>query len=126
MKRMLMLLLPLLLAACATRAPDPAEEIAVARSTVSSAQDAGARDHAALAFNQATRKLEQAIEARDREDYVAARRLAEQAEADARFAAFRTRSERAQLAISELEQSIADLRAEVERTMKESSQRGEQ
>ncbi|MEX2498788.1 MAG: DUF4398 domain-containing protein [Wenzhouxiangellaceae bacterium] len=125
MKRLMILLLPLLLAACATRPPAPAEEIAAARSAVASAEDAGARDHAAVAFNQASRKLEQAIAARNREDHADARRLAREAEADARYAAFKTRSERAQLAVSELERSIADLRAEVARASEESSQGGE-
>jgi chromosome segregation ATPase len=122
----LMLLLPLLLAACATRPPAPAEEIASARSAVASAEDAGARDHAPVELREASRKLEQAMAARDREDYVAARRLAEQAEADARYAAVKARSERAQRAVSEVEQSIAELRAEIDRAMEENGGGGGQ
>lgn len=115
-----------LLAACASKPPMPSEELAVARSAVSSAEDAGAREHAELALRRANQKLERAEEARQNENYREALHMAEQAEIDARYAAFLARSERANDSVEELERGIAQLRAEVARTLRETTSGGGQ
>lgn len=122
----MIILLPLLLAACATRPPAPTESIALARAAITSAEDAGARELAPVEFSAAQRKMERAEQAVAREDHAEARRLAEQVQIDARHAAFKARSVRSEKAIDELEDSIADLRAEVARTSRESDEGGEQ
>ena len=58
--------------------------------------------------------LEQAESARAAEDYPRARRMATEAEIEARFAAFKARSARAAAMIAELQQSNAALEAEIE------------
>lgn len=115
-----------LLAACASGPPAPSEELAVARSAVSSAEDAGAREHASLDLRRAQQKLERAEQARQNENYREALHMAEQAEIDARYAAFRARSQRASNAVEELERGIAELRAEVARTLDEARSGGGQ
>ena len=121
----MMLALPLL-TACASKPPVPSEELAVARSAVSSAEDAGAREHAEVDLRRARQKLEQARAASQNENYREALQMAEQAEIDARYAAFRARSERANDAVKELERGIAELRAEVGRTLEELDSGGAQ
>lgn len=121
-----MLLAVPLLAACASKPPAPNEELAVAESAVSSAEDAGAREYAELDLRRARQKFEQAEEARRNENYREALHLAEQAEIDARYAAFRARSERANDAVEELERGIAELRAEVARTLEDATSGGGQ
>lgn len=122
----MIILLPLLLAACATRPPAPTESLALARAAITSAEDAGAREHAPLEFSEAQRKMERAEQAVSREDHALARRLAEQVQIDARHAAFKARSVRSEKSIDELEDSIADLRAEVARASRESDEGGGQ
>lgn len=116
-----MILVVPLLTACASQPPVPSEQLAVARSALTNAEDAGARDHAELELRQARQKLEQAEQARQRGDNKTARQLAEQAEMDARFAAFRARSKRTNDAVDELERGIAELRTEVTRTLEQST-----
>lgn len=103
------------LAACATTPPQPSEEIAAARTAVSFAEDNGARDYAAVELRRARDKLEQAQAAAGAGEPERARRLAEQAELDARLADLLTRSGKMERSISELEASINDLREELRR-----------
>lgn len=110
-----------LLAACASQPPVPNEELAVARTAVANAEDAGAREHAELDLRQARQKLEQAEQARQMGDNQTALQMAQQAEMDARYAAFRARSKRASEAVDELERGIAELRSEVARTLEPST-----
>ena len=121
----MILALPLL-TACASRPPAPNEELAVARSAISSAEDAGARDYAELDLRRAQKKIEQARVASQNDNFREALQMAEQAEIDARYAAFRARSERANDAVEELERGIAELRAEVGRTLDELDSGGAQ
>src|SRR4051812_38184664 len=82
-------------AACAT-VPPPTEQLAVSKAAVSEATRAGAYDYAAAEMRSANDKLERANAAMRNEDYVRARRLAEEAEADARLAATTARSVKSQ------------------------------
>lgn len=114
-----------LLAGCAVKQTLPAEELAVARAAVASAADAGAREYAELDLRRASQKLERAEQARENENYREALRMAEQAEIDARYAAFRARTQRAKQTVDELEKAVAELRSEVARTLAETQSRGE-
>lgn len=122
MKRLMYAILAVpLLAACASQPPVPNEQLAVARSALASAEDAGAREHAELDLRRARQKFEQAEQARQIGDNKTALQMAEQAEMDARYAAFRARSKRSSDAVQELERGIAELRTEVARTLEQST-----
>ena len=117
--------LPLIAAAaCTSTPPVPNEQLAVAKSALGNAEDAGAREHAALELRRARQKLDGAEAARQAENYQEALYLAEQAEIDARYAAFHARSERASDAVEELERGIAQLRAEVARSLEDLNRGG--
>lgn len=103
-----------LLAACAARPTAPDEEVGAARSAIGSAEDAGARDYSAEALRRARELLERAEAARSRGDYPDARRLAGEAEIEARYAAFHARSVQSEEMVAELQASIRDLRAEIQ------------
>ena len=80
----LILPIALALAACAS-APPPATELASARAAIEHAGPIGAH-YAPAELAAAQSKLERAEQAMARGDHVLARRLAEEAEVDARFA----------------------------------------
>ncbi len=102
----------LLLCACAST-PPPLEEIASADATVNLAAQAGARDHAPLELDSAREKLRQARAAMGAEDYVVARRLAEQAQVEAELAQAKSQSAVAQQSVMQVRESIRLLREEV-------------
>jgi hypothetical protein len=70
---------------CAS-APPPTDQMAEARLAVRQVQDSPAQDNAPAELRQARQKLEAAQREMDAENYVQARRLAEQAVVDAQFA----------------------------------------
>jgi Domain of unknown function (DUF4398) len=101
------------LTACAG-AP-PKEQMAVANAAVeraSGSEGAQAPDLVATA----RQKFEHAQRAMAHEDYVLARQLAEQAQADAELAEAQSRASRADSALSELQQSIRELRIELNKS----------
>jgi hypothetical protein len=102
-----------LLLACATQPNVPSEQLAVAQSAYDDAQRAGGRQHAPLPFQSAEEKLDSARSAIREEDYERARRLAVEAEADARLAEASARSAQSQRAAEEIQQSIQTLRQEL-------------
>src|SRR5437763_1107145 len=87
------------LAACATTSP-PTERIALARAMLTQAQPVAARD-APLELHTAEAKLARAEDAMQRGDHEIARRLAEQAEVDARLAWTSGENAKAQRAAAE-------------------------
>jgi len=99
------------LAACGTT-PPPREELAAADLAVREADEAEAGTHAPAALRRARDKLEEARAAMQAEDHVRARRLAEQALVDAQLAQAEARSAIAQNQVSEMRESIEDLRRE--------------
>lgn len=114
MRRIAAIALTLALGACA--APyKPVAELAAARTMVSNAQPAAAR-YAPQELRAAQAKLARAEAAMAAEEYEAARRLAEQAEVDAKLAWSIAESERARQAVAELNQSIDVLQKELERS----------
>lgn len=116
------LLLPLLpiaaifsLSACSS-IPPPVEQIAVSRSAVERASSSpSAVDAAPVELQQARQKLDRAQLAMTEKDYVLARRMAEQAEVDARVAESRASSTRGERALKEVQESIRALQDEINR-----------
>jgi len=101
------------IAACAGD-PAPDAEMARADLAVSQAEDAHAGTHAPGPYALAQDKLERAREAVADGDNLAARRLAEQAAADAQLAEAQARSEVARQNAAALRENIGTLREEVD------------
>jgi len=109
----------LLLGACATTdTVPPTAEIAAANSAITQAVDAGAARSAPVELLAAREKLGQADAAVREERFGQARRLAEQAEADALLADRRARAVKAQNAAEEMVRSNELLRKEAERNVR--------
>jgi hypothetical protein len=96
------------LAACST-VPPPREQIAVGRAAVERASGPAAAD-APVELAAAREKMERANVAMANKDYPLARQLAEQAEADATLAEAQSRSARSERALTEVRESIRQLR----------------
>src|SRR5690242_204059 len=94
-----------LLAACAS-APAPTEQLASARAMVAQAQPVAAKE-APLEMHDALAKLARAEALVQAGDYGAARRLAEQAEVDARLAWTTAENARVQRAALEIDRGLA-------------------
>lgn len=105
--------LVLLLAACAS-APPPSEELAVGRAAVDRASSAAAAE-APVELAAARDKIARANTAYAGKDYVLARQLAEQAEADANLAEAQARSMRTTKSLGEVREGIRLLREEMSR-----------
>lgn len=104
------------IAGCASSIPAPTEQIAVSKAAVTSATRNGGNEYAPMELRSATEKLTRAERAMAEENYVLAKRLAEQAQVDARLAETKTGLARAQKALQDAEQSNRVLREELNRT----------
>lgn len=100
------------LAACATSEP-PVAQMSAARSMVNQAQSLASR-YAPAELKGAEAKLARAETAYHDNDWIMARRLAEEAEADASYALSVAENERTQRASAELAQSIDQLKRELD------------
>ena len=105
--------LVLMLGACAST-PPPAEQLAVGRAAVERA-NANAGAEAPVELAAARDKIALANTAYAQRDYALARRLAEEAEADAQLAEARARSARSSKALTEVREGIRQLREEIAR-----------
>lgn len=104
-----------LLSACASL-PPPVEQMAVTRTTVERVSSApNAVDAAPVELSQAREKLARAERAMNDKDYVTARRLGAEAEADARVAESRASAMRGERALKEIRDSIRSLQDEINR-----------
>jgi hypothetical protein len=101
------------LAACAST-PEPREQMAVGRAAVERVSGPAAAE-APVEVAAARDKIARANRALADKDFVRARQLAEEAEADAALAEARARSQRSDVALEELRASIRALRAEMAR-----------
>ena len=99
-----------LLVGCAGNPPN--EQFAVTESAVRSAVSAGGTEYAAVEMRAAQEKWKQAELAMQKEDYDEARKLAEQAEWDARVAERKTQAAKAQKAVKDAQRGIQELREE--------------
>lgn len=100
----------LLLVGCAGN--PPTEQFAVTESAVRSAVSAGGTEYAAVEMRAAQEKWKQAEMAMQKENYDEARKLAEQAEWDARVAERKAQAAKAQKAVEDAQQGIQELRDE--------------
>lgn len=98
-----------LCAGCAST-PAPTAQLAVSQGAISDALTAGAAELAPLELQHARDKMAQAQSAMAAEKHEEARRLAAEAEVDARLAAAKANTARANLAALEIQKSIRVLR----------------
>ena len=100
----------LLLVGCAGNPPN--EQFAVTESAVRNAVSAGGPEYAAVEMRAAQEKWQQAELAMQKENYDEARKLAEQAEWDARVAERKAQAAKAQKAVEDANRGIQELREE--------------
>ncbi|AZZ46209.1 MAG: DUF4398 domain-containing protein [Pseudomonadales bacterium] len=100
----------LLLVGCAGNPPN--EQFAVTESAVRGAVSAGATQYAPVDMRAAQEKWKQAELAMQKENYEEARRLAQQAEWDARVAERKAQAAKAQKAVEDAQKGIQELREE--------------
>jgi hypothetical protein len=101
--------------------PPPRAELSAAEVAVQGAVEADAAQYAPTHLTLAQDKLTRARAAMDAREFVAARRLAEQAEVDAQLAEATARSALAQAHAAELRETIRLLREEIERQQRQTS-----
>ena len=99
-------------AGCSTMAP-PNDQMKEARSSISQAESAGANRHAREALQRANEKLTRAEAAFQNEDFESAKRLAEQADADARYAGITAKTNRIKTELKSVREGIKALQAEL-------------
>ncbi|AMB84519.1 chromosome partitioning protein ParA [Pseudomonas agarici] len=104
-----------ILAGCAGN--PPSEQYAVTQSAVNSAVSAGGTEYAAVEMKSAQDKLKQAELAMHDKKYDDARRLAEQAEWDARVAERKAQATKAELALKDSQKGVQELRQESQRSV---------
>jgi len=103
----------LALAACANEGPPPTTEVTLADSTIRDAETAGAVQYSPVELNTAREKLEAARRNMQDDNNEQARRLAEEAEVDARLAELRARTKTTRDAVAAIQSSIDALRREL-------------
>lgn len=108
--------LALVATGCGGTPERPHEDLARAEAGIRQAEQGGASQYGAVELQSARDKLERARAAVAEEEMRTAERLAEQAALDADLAAAKTRSGKAELSAKELEEGIAVLRQELERS----------
>ncbi|WP_447593153.1 DUF4398 domain-containing protein [Aquipseudomonas campi] len=104
----------LLLAGCA--GTPPTEQFAVTNTVVRSAVDAGGTQYAPVEMKTAQDKLTQAERLMQDKKYDEARRIAEEAEWDARVAERKARAVKTEKALQDAQQGIQQIREEGSRT----------
>jgi hypothetical protein len=105
------------LAGCAS-VPPPTEQMAVSKAAVASASSAGGVEYASVEMRSAQEKMDRANRAMGKEDYEEARRLAVEAQVDARLAEKKALSAKAQKAAAVTQDDIRVLREEIDRKSK--------
>jgi hypothetical protein len=98
------------LAGCA--GDPPTAQLAVTNQAVNAAETAGATEFAPVEMQSARDKLNTAEKAEQEKDYKEARRLAEQAEWDARVAERKAQAQKAQRAVQDAQKGVQELREE--------------
>jgi len=91
------------------------EKIANIEMAITDARQSNAITYAPLELRFAEEKLKLAKQAMEKEDYVKAHRLAEQALLDAQLAEAKSRSERAKRLAQEMQESINEISSELNR-----------
>lgn len=104
-----------IVSACASQGERPLEALATAEANIVQAEQSGAAQSSPLELDEARKKLQAARAASEQDENVEARRLAEQASADAEFATAQARYAEVQAAAVELDESNEVLRQETRR-----------
>jgi hypothetical protein len=104
-------------AGCAS-IPPPTEQMAVSKLAIANAVSAGGSEYAAVEMRAAQEKMDRANRAMAAEDYENARRLAAEAQADARLAEKKAQAAKAEKAASVTQDDIRVLREEMDRKSK--------
>jgi hypothetical protein len=105
----------IMIAGCASN-PAPSEQLAVSKAAVTSAIRDGGNEYAPLELKSARDKMEAAEQAMAAEEYILAKRLAEEAQLDAKLAETKTDLAKAQKSVDDAEESNRVLREEINRT----------
>ena len=105
----------LFLGACASKGVAPTAELSMARASITQAETAGAGELAPVELLAARDKLGRAESAVRAEEFAQARRLSEQATADADLAERKSRAEKASRMAAELGRSNDTLQREIKR-----------
>jgi hypothetical protein len=100
---------------CSTIGP-PKDSVAAADLAVRQANKSKAPQYSPLELRRAMDKLDEAKRAMDKEEYIRARRLAEEALVDAQLAEAKAASEDARRTASDVRQSLETLRREAQRS----------
>lgn len=103
------------LAGCASTPPPPMEQFAVTKASIDRATSVGGNEFAPVELRSAVDKMNAAEIAMTEEDYVKAKRLAEQAQVDAQLAETKAALAKAELAVRSAEESDRVLRQEIDR-----------
>jgi hypothetical protein len=103
------------LAACASQKAPATADVAVSKNAVENAVSAGAADLAPAEITAARSKMMRANAALAAKDYVLARQLANEAQADAKLAQSKASSAKANAAANALDNDLRVLREEVDR-----------
>ena len=114
----LLLCCAFILAACAAKAVPPVKEITTVEKEISVARESNAEVYAPLELRYAEDKLKEAKSALEREEYVKARQLTEEASINARLAESKAQAEKEKKHVQETKESIDILRKEIERAQK--------
>lgn len=102
------------LAGCAS-VPPPTDQMAVSKAAIANAVSAGGSEYAAVEMRSAQEKMDRAQRAMAKEDYIEARRLAEEAQTDAKLAEKLAQSAKAQRAANVTQEDSRVLREEINR-----------
>lgn len=105
----------LLLAACATQAPAPTQELQAAELAINRAEQVRVADYASTELSQARDKLAAANLAIQKEKMLDAKRLAEQAHVDAELAIAKTEAIQARSINADMKKSTENLKQEMQR-----------
>lgn len=105
----------IIMAGCAS-IPAPTEQFAVSHAAIASATRSGGNEYAPLELKSAMEKMERAEQAMQKENYLLAGRLAEQAQLDARLAETKTDFAKTQKTVDNTQESNRVLREEIKRT----------
>ncbi len=109
------ILAALVIGGCASGTPPPTEQMAVSRLAIANAISAGGNEYAPAEMRSAQDRLERANRAMGKEEYDSARRLAEEAQVDARLAEKLAESAKARKAASVTQEDSRVLREEINR-----------
>lgn len=104
----------IVLGGCASSGEPPQSELRAAETSIQQAVSSDARKYEPVLLNRAQNKVADAEELIEREQYIEAERLLEQADVDAQLAGARANTAKAKQAVTEINQNIDALRQRIE------------